>query len=53
MIVMGDHGGGQPRSYAEVARKLDEKYAPRGIHVYYCDEEDFDSWLLVHGYSRS
>lgn len=59
VIVMGDHGGGQPRTYAEVARKLDEKYAPQGIHVYYCDEvcqkaqEDFDSWLLAHGYPRS
>ncbi len=59
VILMGDHGGGQPRTYAEVARKLDEKYAPQGIHVYYCDEvykkaqEDFDSWLLAHGYPRS
>ena len=59
VIVMGDHGGGQPRTYAEVARKLDEKYAPQGIHVHYCDEvykkaqEDFDSWLLAHGYPRS
>jgi creatinine amidohydrolase/Fe(II)-dependent formamide hydrolase-like protein len=59
VIVMGDHGGGQPRTYAEVARKLDEKYAPQGIHVYYCDEvyekaqEDFDSLLLAHGYPRS
>ena len=59
VIVMGDHGGGQSRTYTEVARKLDEKYAPQGIHVYYCDEvykkaqEDFDSWLVAHGYSRS
>src|SRR5215469_3024971 len=29
VIVMGDHGAGQPRTYAEVARKLDEKYAPQ------------------------
>jgi creatinine amidohydrolase/Fe(II)-dependent formamide hydrolase-like protein len=59
VIVMGDHGGGQPRTYAEVASKLEEKHAPRGIHVYCCDEvykkaqEKFDSWLLVHGYPRS
>src|SRR5882762_8571130 len=26
VILMGDHGGGQPNTYAEVARKLDEKY---------------------------
>jgi creatinine amidohydrolase/Fe(II)-dependent formamide hydrolase-like protein len=59
VIVMGDHGGGQPRTYAEAAEKLDEKYASQGIHVYYCDavykkaREDFDSWLLAHGYPRS
>ena len=59
IILMGDHGGGQPKIYAEVARKLDEKYAPNGIHVYYSDEvykkaqDDFNSWLLAHGYPRS
>jgi creatinine amidohydrolase/Fe(II)-dependent formamide hydrolase-like protein len=56
---MGDHGGGQPNVYADVARKLDEKYAPQGIHVYYCDEvyskrqEDFDKWLADNGYPKS
>src|SRR4030081_1651344 len=33
VIVMGDHGGGQPKVYAEVAKKLDDKYAAQGIHV--------------------
>ena len=48
---MGDHGGGQPNVYGEVAKKLDAKYAPKGIHVFYCDEVytkaqgDFDKWL--------
>src|SRR5437867_4852100 len=37
VILMGDHGGGQPNVYREVARKLEDKYAPQGIHVYYCD----------------
>jgi len=59
VILMGDHGGGQPNVYAEVAKKLDEKYAPQGIHVYYCDEvyskrqADFDKWLADNGYPRS
>jgi len=33
VILMGDHGGGQPDAYATTARKLDEKYAAKGIHV--------------------
>lgn len=59
IVLMGDHGGGQPKIYAEVARKLDDKYAPNGIHVYYCDEvykkaqDDFNIWLAAHGYPRS
>src|SRR3989442_2702368 len=39
VVVMGDHGGGQPATYAEVAKKMDAKYAPEGKHVYFCDEE--------------
>jgi creatinine amidohydrolase len=59
VILMGDHGGGQPDVYAEVARKLDAKYASQGIHVYYCDEvyakrqADFDKWLEENGYPKS
>src|SRR6188472_3949990 len=59
VILMGDHGGGQPDAYATVAKKLDEKYAPKGIHVYFCDEvykkaqDDFDDWLVKNGYPRS
>jgi creatinine amidohydrolase len=42
-----------------VAKKLDDKYAPKGIHVYFCDEvyeksrRDFDSWLASKGYPHS
>src|SRR5438067_2769924 len=36
VILMGDHGGGQPNVYRDTAKKLDDKYAPNGIHVYYC-----------------
>ena len=59
VILMGDHGGGQPNTYAEVAKKLDAKYAPQNIHVYYCDEVyakaqgDFDKWLQSQGYPTS
>ncbi len=59
IILMGDHGGGQPGIYDEVAKKLDKKYAPKGIHVYYCDQvydkahNDLDKWLASHGYPRS
>ena len=38
IVLMGDHGGGQPNVYAVVARKLDAQYGPKGVHVYYCDQ---------------
>jgi len=59
VILMGDHGGGQPNVYADVAKKLNEKYSAQGIHVFYCDEvyskrqEDFDKWLADNGYPKS
>jgi creatinine amidohydrolase len=59
VIIMGDHGGGQPTVFAEVAKKLDAKYAPEGKHVYFCDEVyakaqgDFDNWLVANRYPRS
>jgi creatinine amidohydrolase/Fe(II)-dependent formamide hydrolase-like protein len=55
VVIMGDHGGGQPATYADVAKKLDAKYAAQGIHVYYCDEvytkatADLDEWLKAQG----
>jgi len=59
VVIMGDHGGGQPGTYAEVAMKMDAKYAPEGKHVYFCDEVyakaqgDFNDWLVKNGYPRS
>jgi creatinine amidohydrolase/Fe(II)-dependent formamide hydrolase-like protein len=38
VILMGDHGGGQPQVYEELARKLDRRYRPNGIRVFYCDQ---------------
>jgi creatinine amidohydrolase/Fe(II)-dependent formamide hydrolase-like protein len=55
VILMGDHGGGQPKVFDEVAKKLDAKYAPQGIHVYYCDAvykpamDKFDEYLKSKG----
>jgi creatinine amidohydrolase len=55
VILMGDHGGGQPQVYQEVATKLDGKYAAQGIHVYYCDQvytpanDAFKHYLEEHG----
>ena len=59
VVLMGDHGGGQPNVYREVAKKLDDKYAAQGIHVYYSDDgytkqqADFDRWLEDNGYPKS
>jgi len=58
VVLMGDHGGGQ-KELGEVAKKLDDKYAPQGIHVFFCDEvyqkanADFDKWLEANGYPAS
>ena len=49
VVLMGDHGGGQPNVYRDTAAKLDAKYAPQGIHIFYCDDvytkrqADFDA----------
>lgn len=59
VVLMGDHGGGQPKVYADVAKKLNDKYSPQGIHVYYCDQvykgadDAFDRYLAEHGYPAS
>jgi creatinine amidohydrolase/Fe(II)-dependent formamide hydrolase-like protein len=59
VILMGDHGGGQPAAYKLVADSLEKVYGPRGIHVYFCDEvyakaqADFDKWLAANGYPVS
>ena len=55
VVLMGDHGGGQ-KELAEVASKLDAKYASQGIRVVYCDDvykkvgADFNQWLADNGY---
>ncbi|MDB4877888.1 MAG: hypothetical protein JWM41_4334 [Gemmatimonadetes bacterium] len=58
VVLMQDHGGGT-NVYGEVAKRLDAKYSPKGIHVYFCDEVyakaqgDFDKWLAANGYPVS
>ena len=63
VILMGDHGDGQEPGpgnvYQNVAKKLDGKYGPKGIHVYYCDRvyapanAAFDKYLASKGYPAS
>ena len=59
VVLMGDHGGGQPNAYRDVAKRLDEKHAKDGVHVFFCDSvyskanADFDKWLTDHGYPTS
>lgn len=59
VILMGDHGGGQPKVYEDVAKKLNDKYAAQGIHVYYCDavykaaNDAFNTYLADNGYPPS
>jgi creatinine amidohydrolase/Fe(II)-dependent formamide hydrolase-like protein len=53
VVLMGDHGGGQAQ-LGEVAKKLDDKYAAKGIHAYFCGDvyakanKDFDDYLTAH-----
>ena len=55
VILMGDHGGGQPQIYEEVAKKLDGNLSG-GARVFYCDQvyrpanDAFDRYLTQHGY---
>src|SRR5882724_2278531 len=60
IILMGDHGGGQPEVYQQVAKKLEDKYSAlarnenriQDVHVYFCNdvyaaaEADFDKFLV-------
>jgi creatinine amidohydrolase len=54
VILMGDHGGGQPEVYEEVANKLNARYG--ALRVFYCDQvyrpanDAFDQYLAQHGY---
>lgn len=58
VVLLGDHGGGQPVVYASVAHQLDEQYGSQGVHVYYCDQvykvnADFDRYLTEHEFPPS
>ena len=63
VVLMSDHGDGQEPGpaniYQAVAKKLDAKYAAKGMHVYYCDQVyapangDFDKYLASKGYPAS
>jgi len=63
VVLAGDHGGGQGAGadnvYAAVAKKLDDKYAAKGVHVYYCDacykgaHDAYDQYLIKQGLPAS
>jgi creatinine amidohydrolase/Fe(II)-dependent formamide hydrolase-like protein len=59
VVLMGDHGGGQPNVYAAVATRLTEKHAANGIKVIYADsvygpaQDDFERSLRERGYPAS
>ncbi|MBV9723573.1 MAG: creatininase family protein [Gammaproteobacteria bacterium] len=54
VILMGDHAGGQPEVYQQVANKLNARYG--ALRVFYCDQvyrpanDAFDQYLAQHGY---
>jgi creatinine amidohydrolase/Fe(II)-dependent formamide hydrolase-like protein len=54
VILMGDHAGGQPEVYEQVANKLNARYG--ALRVFYCDQvyrpanDAFDQYLAQHGY---
>jgi creatinine amidohydrolase/Fe(II)-dependent formamide hydrolase-like protein len=53
VILMGDHAGGQPQVYDEVANKLNARYG--ALRVFYCDQVYRGaqrSGLLCSGRSR-
>jgi creatinine amidohydrolase/Fe(II)-dependent formamide hydrolase-like protein len=58
IILMGDHGGGQ-KELSALAGRLNARYAPRGVHVYFCGavykktQDDFDAWLKQNNYPLS
>jgi creatinine amidohydrolase len=58
VVLIGDHGGGQ-KEIKDVAAKLDEKYAGKGIRVVYSDgpytkaNDEFFAWLDKNGYPAS
>ena len=54
VILMGDHAGGQPDVYQEVANKLNARYG--ALRVFYCEQvyrpanDAFDQYLAQQGY---
>lgn len=56
VVLMGDSGSGQPTIYAAVAKKLDDKYAAKGVRVFYGDDiyrkanGEFGRMLVAEGY---
>ncbi|HMH11517.1 MAG TPA: creatininase family protein [Edaphobacter sp.] len=58
VVLLGDHGGGQ-HELKDLAQKLDAKYSPTGVRVFYSDgpydkaNESYFDWLDKNGYPPS
>ena len=58
LVLMGDHGVGQ-KELSDLAAALDRKYAPRGIHIYFCgdvydkSEKEFAAYMKGKGLPAS
>jgi creatinine amidohydrolase len=54
VVLMGDHGGGQAE-LKQLAERLETRYAPEGVHVFYCSDvynkanDEFNEWLKTQG----
>lgn len=61
VVLMGDSGGGQGPDgvYAQVAKKLDAKHGPNGVHVYYAGNvytqanAEFTKQITAEGFPAS
>ena len=53
IVLMGEHGGGQ-KELAEVAKRTTAKYAPQGVHVFFCGDfyektqNEFQQWVIAN-----
>jgi len=54
IVLMGEHGGGQ-KELDEVAKKMNAKYSPQGVHVFFCGDfyaktqNEFQQWVIANG----
>jgi len=53
IVLMGEHGGGQ-KELEDVAKKMNAKYGPQGVHVFFCGDfyektqNEFQQWVIAN-----